>query len=80
MGDVADAMLDGTLCEGCGVFMGDDVGYPRKCDDCARVERADERRRSQPEFAICPICHKRVKTAGLLQHTAAKHASNPEAK
>jgi hypothetical protein len=27
-------MLDGTLCEGCGVFMGDPHGFPRRCQDC----------------------------------------------
>src|SRR6185312_10679181 len=37
MGEIADMMLDGTLCEGCGEFMGDDGdGWPRYCSpDCA---------------------------------------------
>ncbi len=46
MGEIAEMMLDGTLCEGCGVFMedlapeneGDQIldppGSPRRCDDC----------------------------------------------
>jgi hypothetical protein len=45
MGDVAEMMLDGILCEICGVLMddfcGDGVitedsipGYPRQCEDC----------------------------------------------
>lgn len=34
MGDVADMMLDGTLCESCGVYVGNPVGHPRRCDDC----------------------------------------------
>jgi hypothetical protein len=33
MGDVADMMLDGTLCAGCGVYIGNDVG-PSYCDTC----------------------------------------------
>lgn len=44
MGDIADMMLDGTLCEGCGVFMdGEAVDYPRLCADCAKDRRADGR-------------------------------------
>ena len=42
MGDVADMMLDGTLCEGCGVFMdGEECGFPRLCAGCARDRRQD---------------------------------------
>lgn len=29
MGEIADMKLDGTLCEACGAFIGDEVGYPR---------------------------------------------------
>ena len=32
MGEIADMMLDGTLCEGCGVYLeGEPTGYPRYC-------------------------------------------------
>lgn len=34
MGEIADMHLDGTLCESCGVFLGDPVGYPRRCAEC----------------------------------------------
>jgi len=35
MGDQADMVLDGTLCEGCGVFLNDDPpGYPCYCGEC----------------------------------------------
>lgn len=40
MGDIADMMMEGILCHGCGGLM-DDVtedspiaGYPRLCEDC----------------------------------------------
>lgn len=39
MGDWAEMMLDGTLCEGCGEFIDDDgaAGVPRYCSPaCAR--------------------------------------------
>lgn len=34
MGEIAEMMLDGTLCESCGEFIGDGDGYPRKCGGC----------------------------------------------
>lgn len=34
MGEIAEMMLDGTLCEQCGTFIGEPVGYPRLCEDC----------------------------------------------
>ncbi|MFD2705477.1 hypothetical protein [Salibacterium lacus] len=40
MGDMADMMMDGTLCECCGGIVDDDEmteapGYPQTCDDCS---------------------------------------------
>lgn len=36
MGEIAEMMVDGTLCQRCGVFLdGDSPGYPRYCQDCA---------------------------------------------
>ncbi|EHM3180456.1 hypothetical protein VY617_002021 [Enterococcus faecalis] len=35
MGEIAEMMLEGVLCAGCGVFL--DVygnGYPEYCEDC----------------------------------------------
>jgi len=40
MGEIADAMLEGLLCEVCGVLM-DDIeapGYPRRCLGCQEGE------------------------------------------
>ena len=50
MGEVAEMMLDGTLCQICGGLMedlinenGDDLkeppGYPRTCEDCKEYEQ-----------------------------------------
>lgn len=41
MGDIADAMLDGTLCQTCGEYMdplryGSPLGVPRSCHACRR--------------------------------------------
>lgn len=34
MGEVAEMMLDGTLCQHCGTFIGEAEGYPKTCDSC----------------------------------------------
>lgn len=46
MGEVAEMMLDGTLCQQCGVFIDDaaegttwNPGVPRSCRHCRRGER-----------------------------------------
>jgi hypothetical protein len=37
MGDIADMMLEGLLCEGCGIYLDDDsFGVPRYCGGCQR--------------------------------------------
>lgn len=44
MGEVAEMMIDGSLCQYCGVVFddiinGDDApGYPRICEDCEEDE------------------------------------------
>lgn len=82
MGEIADMMLDGTLCECCGSFIDfdDGDGFPRYCSDqCARDRGADFNA-SEIGFSIapthkvdCPICKKRVKSIGLDHHIQAKH-------
>ena len=56
MGEIAEMMLDGTLCEGCGEYMGDGVddddtpGFPVRCETCERArlqyEKAETRKRN----------------------------------
>ena len=42
MGEIAEMMLDGTLCEGCGEFIGNGYGFPQYCsDECAEGRGAD---------------------------------------
>ena len=78
MGDVADMMLDGTLCEGCGVYMGDGVGYPRRCSSCRKEQRVDAIRAAthahyRDKKTVCPQCGKRVKIVGLADHIRDSH-------
>lgn len=70
MGEIADMILEGILCEGCGVTLsGKGNGYPRKCWDCRRAE-------DQPlplERVACKICKRRVKFVGLKDHMRDTH-------
>lgn len=36
MGEIADMMLEGTLCTGCGKYLGDGDGYPEYCSSCEK--------------------------------------------
>lgn len=77
MGDIADAMLDGDLCEGCGVYMPGGAGYPQRCSDCSREAKAFPEGRSAK--VKCPICQKTVKAVGLKDHTRDAHSAQREA-
>lgn len=79
MGDIADMMLDGTLCEGCGVVLHDSIpGFPQRCADCLEplpplpvIEKYHVewvRRKVQ-----CPDCNKHVTEVGLADHRRDKH-------
>lgn len=85
MGEIAEMMLDGTLCEGCGDFIGEGTGIPGYCsEECARDRGAtwfdgrDLTARTEPPApnpakTNCPHCNKRVKKVGLADHIRVKH-------
>lgn len=58
MGEIADMMLDGTLCQHCGGYIGSDNGFPTSCgcedddDDMAATYKAmnDEKRKRHAEW------------------------------
>jgi hypothetical protein len=64
--EIAEAMQDGSLCSCCGAFVGNPVGFSRKCRDCRKPE--------PPYVPVvhtkirCPHCGKRVMEAGLSAH------------
>lgn len=73
MGEIAEMMLDGTLCAGCGVFLNDEPqGYPCYCRDCGSPQRTLPK---QPpaKKCKCPTCGKRVKEVGLNDHMRDAH-------
>ena len=44
MGEMAEAMLEGLLCEQCGALIdGEQPGYPRKCADCRKEIDGDDK-------------------------------------
>ena len=45
MGDIAEMHIDGTLCECCGEYLGEAVGYPRYCNECKRDREGEEANR-----------------------------------
>ncbi len=45
MGEITEMVLDGILCELCGVFIGDAVGHPRKCITCRRQTQGERRKK-----------------------------------
>lgn len=44
MGDFADAVLDGDICQICGEFMDDGNGFPQTCAGCklSNIEVAED--------------------------------------
>ena len=82
MGEIAEMMLDGTLCEGCGEYIGADACYPQYCSpECA----ADRGLPIEPHKPIqekkrheCTTCGKKFqRIRHLKQHWFAKHEGPP---
>jgi predicted RNA-binding Zn-ribbon protein involved in translation (DUF1610 family) len=71
MGEIADSILEGELCQECGVYMGEGDGYPRSCSACSRPAP----KAAPVGHARCPECGKRVKAVGLADHRRDAHTS-----
>ena len=73
MGEVAEMMLDGTLCEACGEWFGDGQapGYPRYHKRCRPVVLPT------PPKPKCPECGRKVKPTGLADHMRDAHGVKP---
>lgn len=75
MGEIADMMLEGTLCEGCGVYLeGDAPGYPRYCSYCCGRTTLHKPRRSKVKKVQCKICKRLFRgEQGIEDHMRVKH-------
>lgn len=77
MGEIAEMMLDGTLCQYCGVAMvhgpnDEAAGYPVSCG----CQDDDERWTDEDQIRVetCHLCGKKCRSEdGVLQHLHAKH-------
>lgn len=69
MGDIADMMIEGLLDEETGEYVGDinkEIYGTESPGFPVSYEREE-----------CPICDKKCKKGGLLQHMRAKHGGQP---
>ena len=78
MGEIAEMMLEGCLCECCGDFLGDGDGYPRRCCSCQKDEPETKgprfpARKGKKPMIQCKMCKKWVKVAGLQDHARMVH-------
>ena len=82
MGEIAEMMFDGTLCEGCGGYIDDDGGFgvPRYCSDaCARGRGALEDDQQTEKWFQCSLCQKRFRyRKSVEQHTQDAHGGTKE--
>lgn len=89
MGEVAEMMMDGTLCEGCGVFLNAVApGYPCYCKGCKRDRSADAVKDSQAKaeqhggLAKLPRikceCGRWISPRGMQAHRHAMHAGSAQ--
>ncbi len=62
MGEIAEMMLDGTLCQVCGVFLGEDCGFPVTCRDCQGPKKSRAMR--EGGGWECPVCDRNFGTKG----------------
>lgn len=82
MGEIAEMMLDGTLCAGCGEYLDQEpVGYPVYCGGCGGFPDAEAVVKVEIDVAKparCPDCDRRFKNGSALgMHWDAKHGGGP---
>ena len=45
MGEIADSMINGECCQSCGVYLGEETGYPRYCSDCKPSKKKKKKKK-----------------------------------
>ena len=74
MGDTSDLIIDGSMCEQCGVYLSDDDGFPIACPDCAYAEREEEKKEEEVERER--IREKATKLMGNCERLSSKEILN----
>ena len=77
MGEIAEMMLDGTLCEQCGTFIGEPCEHPRLCNSCDGENKKQAfviRGRKNGSKMQCQKCGKWVTVVGMGNHLKDAHA------
>lgn len=70
MGEYADMVINGEVCQFCLEPLSSDNGYPSTCAGCMQDEV--EEKPKDPKVK-CPTCGKRVKPTGLEMHCKVVH-------
>jgi PHP family Zn ribbon phosphoesterase len=75
MGEYADMILEGDVCQVCMCPLKNSLGdFPQTCGSC---KRADAREVKTAQRVACKTCGKRVKLAGVKDHMRDAHGSQP---
>jgi hypothetical protein len=73
VGEIADLMIDGEICQVCGEELGEAVGYPRTCGGCQLQDRYEAQQAEGQKKVACPTCGRKFKAVGLPQHQRDAH-------
>ena len=65
MGEIADAMIDGTFCQECGDYLGEGPGFGRICSGCHSDRIAEKSDRVERDRAAFPAMRTLAKQHGL---------------
>lgn len=76
MGEIADMMLDGTLCEACGVYIDSPApGHPRYCSRVCAADRSPVATGGNPPRSPAEQARRREKNRRKRQRRKARKAS-----
>ncbi len=79
MGEIADLMINGDICQICSMELGEGDGYPRSCAGCADesgYEEGPANTPKDPKTVACPdpFCERKFRNRqAAAQHWVDKH-------
>ena len=86
MGEIAEMMLEGHMCQWCGEMIDDAMGFPTICASCQAEEGVDQHGNKPEQTAgqkrrrfHCGTCNKGFRTIDACnQHSRDKHGAQSE--